>query len=67
MKTLDLSSYKTEELATEDAASISGGNPWIAFFVANVVIQILTNPQAHIDAFMQGVKEGYDAVHIPEK
>ena len=67
MKTHEMSNDKTEELTFADTVSINGGNPWVAFFVANIVIQIVTNPQAHIDAFMQGVREGYDAVHIPEK
>lgn len=67
MKTREMSNHKTEELTFAEAVSINGGNPWTAFFIANIVIQIVTNPQAHIDAFMQGVREGYDAVQGPEK
>ena len=64
MKTIDLSSCKVEDLSLEDSIAISGGTPWVAFSVTFVLLQILTNPKAHIDALVAGFNAGYEATKI---
>lgn len=63
MKNSNLSALHTVELTTEESALIHGGLTWVGFFVTYVVVMALMNPQEHIDAFVQGVKDGYAAVH----
>ena len=62
MKTNNLCISGVEELSASEEASITGGTPWVAFAVTYIFIQALMNPTAHIDAFLQGVSEGYNAV-----
>ena len=62
MKTLDLSMYNAKELTAEESVSINGGNPWIAFAVSFIILQVITNPREHWDAFMKGFDQGVDAV-----
>lgn len=66
MKTHDFSYSNYEVLTKEDSATIRGGIVWTwAYFGLTVfLIPVITNPQAHIDAFMQGVNEGYNAVRV---
>jgi hypothetical protein len=64
MKTTDYSTYSLEEMNEVDQRSVSGGIVWTWNIAAMmfVVMPALANPQAHIDSFLQGVSEGYNAV-----
>ena len=59
MKQLDLVNWDVVPLETKDAEQINGG--WWQFFVGYVLMQALVSPQAHIDAFVDGIKQGYNA------
>ena len=59
MKKHDLAICNVVELDAEEAQQINGG--WLQLFVTLVLIQALTNPQAHLNALVQGFEEGYNA------
>lgn len=59
MKQLDLVSWDVVPLDAKEAEQTSGG--WWQFFVGYVLMQALVNPQAHIDALVDGIKQGYNA------
>jgi len=62
MKTHDYSLIHVRELTMEEAVSTRGGLTWIGLAISYVLIAALTNPEAHIDSFLKGVSEGYNAV-----
>ncbi len=62
MKTINLSSFNSQELSRTEAASINGGNLWGEFALTYILISALINPRAHIDSFVTGFNEGYGAV-----
>lgn len=64
MKTIDLSNYETKELTDEQSVAVQGGNLLIAAGITHVLFAAFTNPQAHIDALVQGFKEGYNATKV---
>lgn len=63
MKTHDYSQYAVEVLTMKEAASIRGGFTWIAL-AGIVLMSAIMSPQAHYDAFLQGVQEGYNGVKV---
>lgn len=64
MKKNDYSRYPLEEMNEADQRSVSGGIvwTWAIFAMTMVVMPAFANPSAHIDSFLQGVSEGYNAV-----
>lgn len=59
MKKTELAQIDLIELEAKEAQEINGG--WWPLFVAMVLIQALTNPQAHINELVQGFQQGYNA------
>lgn len=49
-----------EDLTAGELEKIRGGF-WGPYFVGYVLLEAALNPQAHIDAFLKGFKDGYDA------
>ncbi len=63
MKTHDYSQYGVEVLTMKEAASIRGGLTWLALG-GLVLMSAIMSPQAHYDAFLQGISEGYNGVKV---
>lgn len=60
IRTSTNSIQKLEKLTAEESENIQGGF-WGPYFVGYVLLEAALNPQAHVDAFVKGFKEGYDA------
>lgn len=59
MTKLNNSNYQTKELSVDELKSIDGGvDPWTAFVVAFVVLEVALNPKAHYEKLVEGFKQG---------
>jgi len=56
MKKFDLNAYGVEEMCESQTREVNGG--WWQFVVTYIIIEAALNPNAHINAFM----EGYNSV-----
>ena len=56
----NLKMLDVNEVSSEEAVNVQGGNPWGAFFLAYVVAQVVTNPTDHWEALKRGFERGYD-------
>lgn len=60
MTKLNPSNYQTSELSIDEVKSVDGGvtDPWTAFAVAFVVLEVALNPKAHYEKLVEGFKQG---------
>jgi hypothetical protein len=57
MKKLELECFGVQELDAGEMKEVNGGL-WWQVVVAYVLLEALLNPEAHINAFMEGLEAG---------
>ena len=51
---MNLNNYNVKELGIYESAKINGGSKWLIGALFYYAWEFANNPQAHIDAFMEG-------------